>query len=75
MEVSFETIVIKVDDLNSLDVCLQEPAELIQKGELVAFPTETVYGLGANALNSNAVNKIFQAKGISFQYLYKSIFL
>ena len=38
-------------------------AELIRKGELVAFPTETVYGLGANGLNGEAVKKIFLAKG------------
>jgi L-threonylcarbamoyladenylate synthase len=38
-------------------------AELIKKGELVAFPTETVYGLGANGLNGEAVIKIFEAKG------------
>ena len=38
-------------------------AELIRNGELVAFPTETVYGLGANGLDGEAVNKIFEAKG------------
>jgi L-threonylcarbamoyladenylate synthase len=38
-------------------------AELLQRGELVVFPTETVYGLGADALNKNAVAKIYQAKG------------
>lgn len=38
-------------------------AQFIQKGELVAIPTETVYGLGANALNADAVASIFQAKG------------
>ena len=38
-------------------------AELIKKGELVAIPTETVYGLGANGLVENAVAKIFLAKG------------
>ena len=38
-------------------------AELIRTGELVAFPTETVYGLGANALDAAAVEKIYQAKG------------
>lgn len=38
-------------------------ADLIQKGELVAIPTETVYGLGANGLDEEAVAKIFQAKG------------
>lgn len=38
-------------------------ARLIQAGELVAFPTETVYGLGADGLNAEAVEKIFEAKG------------
>ena len=37
-------------------------SNLIQEGELVAFPTETVYGLGANALDGQAVAKIFEAK-------------
>ena len=41
---------------------IKECAELIKKGEIVAFPTETVYGLGANALDENAVRKIFIAK-------------
>lgn len=38
-------------------------AKLIQEGEVVAFPTETVYGLGANGLDGAAVNRIFEAKG------------
>ncbi len=38
-------------------------AEMLRRGELVAFPTETVYGLGANALDEAAVRKIFAAKG------------
>ena len=38
-------------------------AEIIKKGELVAIPTETVYGLGANGLDPEAVAKIFKAKG------------
>lgn len=42
---------------------IKEPAEAIKKGKLVIFPTETVYGLGANALDSDAVKKIFEAKG------------
>ena len=41
----------------------QIAAELIRKGELVALPTETVYGLGADGLNPEAVAKIFLAKG------------
>jgi len=39
------------------------PASLLAGGELVAFPTETVYGLGAAATNADAVAKIFKAKG------------
>ena len=42
---------------------LKKAASLLKNGELVAFPTETVYGLGANALDENAVKKIFVAKG------------
>lgn len=42
---------------------LQEAGAIIKKGGLVAFPTETVYGIGANALDPIAVNKIYQAKG------------
>lgn len=50
-------------------ICLIEASEisraaaLIRAGELVAFPTETVYGLGGNALDPAAVDKIFAAKG------------
>lgn len=42
---------------------LEEAAELIRQGELVAFPTETVYGLGANGLSDEAAKKIYAAKG------------
>lgn len=42
---------------------LDEAVSLIKSGELVVFPTETVYGLGADALNAEAVKKIFEAKG------------
>lgn len=42
---------------------IQEAARLLRNGMLVAFPTETVYGLGANALDSQAVQRIFEAKG------------
>ena len=47
------------DDPNTPSIA----AELIRRGELVAIPTETVYGLGADGLNEEAVAKIFQAKG------------
>jgi len=42
---------------------LRKAGELIRSGKLVAFPTETVYGLGANALDPAAVARIFEAKG------------
>ncbi|KAB2381225.1 L-threonylcarbamoyladenylate synthase [Bacillus toyonensis] len=42
---------------------LQEAARLLRENEAVAFPTETVYGLGANAMNDEAIAKIFEAKG------------
>ena len=43
--------------------CATLAAELIKEGQLVALPTETVYGLGANGLSETAVAKIFEAKG------------
>ncbi len=42
---------------------LKEVAQIIKNGGLVLFPTETVYGLGANGLDENAVKKIYIAKG------------
>lgn len=41
---------------------IEKCGELIRKGELVAFPTETVYGLGANALDVEACLKIYKTK-------------
>ncbi len=41
---------------------IRKAAAIIRKGGLVAFPTETVYGLGANALDWEAVDKIFRIK-------------
>ncbi len=49
--------------ISATNQSIEEAAQLILNGELVAFPTETVYGLGANALNGEAVAKIFAAKG------------
>lgn len=55
---------IKILDVKNLDKnILLDIGKIIRKGGLVAFPTETVYGLGANALDSEAVKKIFIAKG------------
>jgi L-threonylcarbamoyladenylate synthase len=63
MEVRMETKVIIIDPDN-IDSCkLSSAAKAIKDGRIVAFPTETVYGLGADALNPAAVEKIFIAKG------------
>lgn len=57
------TCVVSVDSDNpQLDV-IDKAGELLKNGGLVAFPTETVYGLGANALDASAVRKVFAAKG------------
>ena len=57
------TKVIKID-ADNIDVSLiEEAGNLIEKGELVAFPTETVYGLGGDALDPDASMKIYSAKG------------
>ena len=41
---------------------IRQAAQALARGEIVAFPTETVYGLGANALDARAVAKVFAAK-------------
>ncbi|MCF6465035.1 threonylcarbamoyl-AMP synthase [Clostridium sp. Cult2] len=58
-----KTKVIKVNGINPEKELVMEGAKFIKEGKLVAFPTETVYGLGANGLNEEAVKEIFIAKG------------
>ena len=58
-----KTIVRTVEDIDRDYHIIEEGAEYIRQGKLVAFPTETVYGLGANALDEKAVKHIFEAKG------------
>ncbi len=58
-----QTRVVKIDPSNIDENAMGEAAELIASGELVAFPTETVYGLGADALHPEASKKIYAAKG------------
>ena len=58
-----DTKIIGIDE-NRIDIgMIAEAGQIIARGGLVAFPTETVYGLGANALDETAVRKIFAAKG------------
>ena len=58
-----ETKIIKIDQDNLDHKLMQEAGDLIAAGELVAFPTETVYGLGGDALDPEASKKIYSAKG------------
>jgi L-threonylcarbamoyladenylate synthase len=57
-----KTLVLKVDSHHPDKDKIRIAADLIKNGGLVAFPTETVYGLGANALNAEAVLALFKAK-------------
>ncbi len=52
-----------IEDIKRDHEKLEKAAKLIKNGSLVAIPTETVYGLGANALDPNAVKRIFAVKG------------
>lgn len=54
-----KTLILNEKEKNSTEIC----ANIIRNGGLCAFPTETVYGLGANGLCAEAVKKIFTAKG------------
>jgi len=58
-----QTKVLKINPKNPELSKVRQAAKIIRRGKLVAFPTETVYGLGANALDPKAVKKIFEAKG------------
>ncbi len=57
-----ETLIVNINEDWTGDQ-LKTPASLLAQGENVAFPTETVYGLGGNALDERAVSGIYEAKG------------
>ena len=58
-----KTKILMIDENNIDKEALREAGEILKKGGLVAFPTETVYGLGGDALNENSSSKIYAAKG------------
>ncbi len=59
-----ETIIVKITgDLEQDQLKVQQAAKIIKNGGLVAFPTETVYGLGGDAMDRGAAEKIYEAKG------------
>lgn len=57
------TQILKISSVNPEKTLIKKAARAIKQGELVAFPTETVYGLGADAFNTKAIKKIFKVKG------------
>ena len=61
------TRVLKVDTRNPDPAAIHEAAGLLRRGGLVAFPTETVYGLGANLEDPQAIQELYQVKERPFQ--------
>ena len=57
------TRIIKIDEENIDEELIKQAGQIIKDGGLVAFPTETVYGLGGDALSSDSSKKIYAAKG------------
>lgn len=60
---TMETIIRKIDKNQIDEEIIEQAGQILKEGGLVAFPTETVYGLGANALNEEAAKKTYEAKG------------
>ncbi len=58
-----ETKLLRIDEKNIDESLVREAGDVIRAGGLVAFPTETVYGLGGDALNARSSEKIYRAKG------------
>src|ERR1044071_2387986 len=58
-----KTLLLQIDAEHPQEDDLAQAASIIRGGGLVAFPTETVYGLGADAMNEAAVQRLFEAKG------------
>lgn len=63
MEIEMETITLKIDPIRPEPAAVKKAARFIKEGKLVVFPTETVYGIGADAFNPEACARIFEAKG------------
>ena len=57
------TLISKIDEKHIDKEEIKKQAEMLKDGKTVIFPTETVYGLGANGLDEEAVSKIYKAKG------------
>lgn len=58
-----KVVSVREDEIDAQDSILREAGSILKRGGLVAFPTETVYGLGGDALNPASSKKIYEAKG------------
>ena len=58
-----ETLILPLDQAQSLS----RAVEIVQSGGVIAFPTDTVYGIGVSAFNEEAIEKLYQVKGRSYQ--------
>ena len=63
MKKKIRTVITKLDEKRPNQNIIKNASDLIRRGEIIAFPTETVYGLGGNALDPSSVSKIFEIKG------------
>jgi len=63
MKQPVKTELLRINSKRPNESIIARASKLISSGEIVAFPTETVYGLGANALDPSAISKIYQMKG------------
>ncbi len=61
------TLCLKIDPGKPDEEKLAEAVRILREGGVVAFPTETFYGLGADARNETALEKIFRIKGRNFR--------
>lgn len=58
-----QTKLVEITDIEKQKAILEEAGQIIRDGGLVVFPTETVYGIGANGLDADACRSIYVAKG------------
>ena len=63
MKKTVKTEIIRINPRKPSHFIIRKASNLIRNGEVVAFPTETVYGLGANALDPSSISKIYEIKG------------
>lgn len=66
MEVVIRTIIIKIDSMKPDFKIIKKTVNILKKGGLIIYPTETCYGIGADATNSKAVRRVYKVKKRSY---------